>query len=140
MKTRKTMEPCKDCGSTKLNEEALYCDGCWAIRMKPQPHAHTPTTGKMREILLGLTHDGDVNDHTIMVALESSDDPLRAYIVRAVNSHEELCEAVVLATELLEGIRDSMQGQNPTLDKELTWQIDKNNAMLRSIAKTEKGV
>jgi hypothetical protein len=72
---------------------------------KPQ---HTPTPGKMREILVGMTHDGYVSDHTILIALESEDDPLRAYIVKAVNCHEELLKA---AKEMVEALNKQKYGE-----------------------------
>lgn len=55
---------------------------------------HTPTPGKMYGILCDMTHDGKVGERTILAALESNDDPLKAFIVQAVNLHEELLDLV----------------------------------------------
>lgn len=45
---------------------------------------------KMFEVLSGMSGTGQVGEHTILAAMQSNDDPLRAFIVRAVNSHSEL--------------------------------------------------
>ena len=63
---------------------------------------HTSTPGKMFGILSSMSNTGGVSERTILAALQSNDDPLRAFIVRAVNAHEELLETLLAVKQRLE--------------------------------------
>ena len=97
---------------------------------------HTPTPwrveGDTLNVIAGidskqvrvLTVDGSTEEFKI-------DRANAAFIVRAVNAHSPMVEIIKDSAELLRVIKTSMQGQNPTLDQELDYQIKAIEEIIR---------
>lgn len=109
------------------NQIKQYCPHC----EKPQ---YAPTPGKMFGILSSMSPDGKVYESTIRGALNSNDDPLRAFIVRAVNAYEMDQE---IKRELLEALRRAHTELDQKAEGGIFVPVGKTCWLCDSIAKAE---